>query len=98
MRLADSPVLEQFAWSRVLIVDDDQASALLALKLLLRAGLRSVETMSDASRHIGAIGDTPTESVAVAVAPAESRRLHTFRMSGASMLVGDQPCASSCLP
>lgn len=41
-------VLEPFAWSPVLIVDDDQASALLALKLLLRAGLRSVETVTDA--------------------------------------------------
>lgn len=41
-------VLEPFAWSRVLIVDDDQASALLALKLLLRAGLRCVDTITDA--------------------------------------------------
>jgi PAS domain S-box-containing protein len=48
MRWADAPVLEPFAWSPVLIVDDDQASALLALKLLLRAGLRNVETVTDA--------------------------------------------------
>jgi PAS domain S-box-containing protein len=48
MRLADAPVLEPFAWSPVLVVDDDQASALLALKLLLRAGLRNVETVTDA--------------------------------------------------
>lgn len=48
MRWADTPVLEPFAWSPVLIVDDDQASALLAMKLLLRAGLRSVETVTDA--------------------------------------------------
>lgn len=41
-------VLEPFAWSRVLIVDDDEASALLALKLLLRAGLRCVDTITDA--------------------------------------------------
>jgi PAS domain S-box-containing protein len=48
MRLADSAMLEPFAWSPVLIVDDDQASALLALKLLLRAGLRRVDTLDDA--------------------------------------------------
>jgi PAS domain S-box-containing protein len=48
MRWADAPVLEPFAWSPVLIVDDDQASGLLALKLLLRAGLRNVETVTDA--------------------------------------------------
>lgn len=40
--------LEPFAWSPVLIVDDDEASALLALKLLLRSGLRCVETITDA--------------------------------------------------
>src|SRR5690349_9527071 len=44
----ESAALEPFAWSPVLIVDDDDASALLALKLLLRAGLRSVETITDA--------------------------------------------------
>lgn len=44
----EPPALEPFAWSPVLIVDDDDASALLALKLLLRAGLRSVETITDA--------------------------------------------------
>jgi PAS domain S-box-containing protein len=48
MLLADSPMLEPFAWSPVLIVDDDQASALLALKLLLRSGLRCVDTLDDA--------------------------------------------------
>jgi PAS domain S-box-containing protein len=48
MQLAESPVLEPFAWSPVLIVDDDQASGLLALKVLLRAGLRNVETVTDA--------------------------------------------------
>ncbi|RNM14018.1 ATP-binding protein [Nocardioides pocheonensis] len=48
MQLADSAMLEPFAWSPVLIVDDDQASALLALKLLLRSGLRSVDTINDA--------------------------------------------------
>src|SRR3954454_13619263 len=41
-------MLTPFAWSPVLVVDDDQASALLALKLLLRAGLRNVETLHDA--------------------------------------------------
>jgi PAS domain S-box-containing protein len=41
-------MLEAFAWSPVLIVDDDQSSALLALKLLLRAGLRDVESVTDA--------------------------------------------------
>ena len=48
MQLADSAVLEPFAWSPVLVVDDDQASGLLALKLLLRAGLRCVEAVTDA--------------------------------------------------
>jgi PAS domain S-box-containing protein len=48
MQLADTAILEPFAWSPVLIVDDDQASALLALKLLLRAGLRQVDTITDA--------------------------------------------------
>lgn len=48
MPSADSLVLEPFAWSPVLIVDDDQASGLLALKLLLRAGLRRVEVITDA--------------------------------------------------
>src|SRR4051794_13458968 len=41
-------MLQPFAWSPVLVVDDDQGSALLALKLLLRAGLRNVETLHDA--------------------------------------------------
>lgn len=45
-------MLEPFAWSPVLIVDDDEASALLALKLLLRAGLRSVDTLSDARQVV----------------------------------------------
>jgi PAS domain S-box-containing protein len=48
VRLAEVGVLEPFAWSRVLIVDDDESSALLALKLLLRAGLRCVDTITDA--------------------------------------------------
>jgi PAS domain S-box-containing protein len=48
MRLGETGILEPFAWSPVLIVDDDEASALLALKLLLRAGLRSVDTITDA--------------------------------------------------
>jgi len=48
MPSSEPEVLGAFAWSPVLIVDDDQASALLALKLLLRAGLRSVETVTDA--------------------------------------------------
>ncbi len=48
MQTSEAGVLDAFAWSPVLIVDDDQASALLALKLLLRAGLRSVETVTDA--------------------------------------------------
>jgi PAS domain S-box-containing protein len=48
MLLADTRILEPFAWSPVLIVDDDEASALLALKLLLRAGLRQVDTITDA--------------------------------------------------
>jgi signal transduction histidine kinase/DNA-binding response OmpR family regulator len=48
MQSADGGVLEPFAWSPVLIVDDDESSALLALKLLLRAGLRSVDTITDA--------------------------------------------------
>jgi PAS domain S-box-containing protein len=43
-------ILEPFAWSPVLIVDDDPSSALLALKLLLRAGLRSVESITDARK------------------------------------------------
>src|SRR3954452_19631525 len=41
-------MLTPFAWSPVLVVDDDQAIALLALKLLLRAGLRNVEALHDA--------------------------------------------------
>ena len=41
-------MLQPFAWSPVLVVDDDQASGLLALKLLLRAGLRNVEALNDA--------------------------------------------------
>jgi len=45
---ADAGILEPFGWSPVLIVDDDPSSALLALKLLLRAGLRSVDTITDA--------------------------------------------------
>ena len=45
-------MLEPFAWSPVLIVDDDEASALLALKLLLRAGLRSVDTLTDARQVV----------------------------------------------
>ena len=48
MQLGETRILEPFAWSPVLIVDDDEASALLALKLLLRAGLRSVDTITDA--------------------------------------------------
>ena len=48
MASADHAILEPFAWSPVLIVDDDPSSALLALKLLLRAGLRNVETLTDA--------------------------------------------------
>jgi PAS domain S-box-containing protein len=52
MRLDDSTMLEPFAWSPVLIVDDDEASALLALKLLLRAGLRSVDTLTDARQVV----------------------------------------------
>ena len=48
MQPTEPEVLGAFAWSPVLIVDDDQASALLALKLLLRAGLRSVESVTDA--------------------------------------------------
>jgi len=48
MRLGETAILEPFAWSPVLIVDDDESSALLALKLLLRAGLRSVDTITDA--------------------------------------------------
>jgi PAS domain S-box-containing protein len=48
MQSSEPGVLGTFAWSPVLIVDDDQASALLALKLLLRAGLRSVESVTDA--------------------------------------------------
>jgi PAS domain S-box-containing protein len=48
MLLADTRILEPFAWSPVLVVDDDEASALLALKLLLRAGLRQVDTLTDA--------------------------------------------------
>ncbi|HET6167635.1 MAG TPA: ATP-binding protein [Marmoricola sp.] len=48
MRVDDPGLLEPFAWSPVLIVDDDESSALLALKLLLRAGLRSVDTVTDA--------------------------------------------------
>ena len=48
MRLGETGILEPFAWSPVLIVDDDESSALLALKLLLRAGLRSVDTITDA--------------------------------------------------
>ena len=41
-------MLRPFSWSPVLVVDADQASGLLALKLLLRAGLRNVETLNDA--------------------------------------------------
>jgi PAS domain S-box-containing protein len=52
MRLDESRMLEPFAWSPVLIVDDDEASALLALKLLLRAGLRSVDTLTDARQVV----------------------------------------------
>jgi PAS domain S-box-containing protein len=52
MRLDDPTMLEPFAWSPVLIVDDDEASALLALKLLLRAGLRSVDTLTDARQVV----------------------------------------------
>jgi PAS domain S-box-containing protein len=52
MRLDESTMLEPFAWSPVLIVDDDEASALLALKLLLRAGLRSVDTLTDARQVV----------------------------------------------
>ena len=52
MQWAETRMLEPFAWSPVLIVDDDQASALLALKLLLRAGLRSVETLNDARQVV----------------------------------------------
>jgi PAS domain S-box-containing protein len=48
MASADSGLLTPFAWSPVLIVDDDHSSALLALKLLLRAGLRRVDTITDA--------------------------------------------------
>jgi PAS domain S-box-containing protein len=48
MAWAEAGVLAPFAWSPVLIVDDDHASALLALKLLLRAGLRRVDTITDA--------------------------------------------------
>lgn len=48
MASAEPGILEPFGWSPVLIVDDDPASALLALKLLLRAGLRSVDTITDA--------------------------------------------------
>ena len=48
MASADPGILEPFAWSPVLIVDDDPSSALLALKLLLRAGLRSVDSITDA--------------------------------------------------
>jgi PAS domain S-box-containing protein len=48
MQLGEPGILEPFAWSPVLVVDDDQSSALLALKLLLRAGLRSVDTITDA--------------------------------------------------
>ena len=40
MQSAEMGTLEPFAWSPVLVVDDDESSALLALKLLLRAGLR----------------------------------------------------------
>jgi PAS domain S-box-containing protein len=52
MRLDESTMLTPFAWSPVLIVDDDEASALLALKLLLRAGLRSVDTLTDARQVV----------------------------------------------
>jgi PAS domain S-box-containing protein len=48
MGSTEPAVLEPFAWSPVLIVDDDPSSALLALKLLLRAGLRTVDTITDA--------------------------------------------------
>lgn len=48
MASAEAGVLAPFAWSPVLIVDDDHSSALLALKLLLRAGLRRVDSITDA--------------------------------------------------
>lgn len=48
MPQGEAGLLVPFAWSPVLIVDDDDASSLLALKLLLRAGLRSVESVTDA--------------------------------------------------
>jgi PAS domain S-box-containing protein len=50
MQPGEPGILEPFAWSPVLVVDDDESSALLALKLLLRAGLRTVETLTDARR------------------------------------------------
>jgi PAS domain S-box-containing protein len=52
MASAEPGILEPFAWSPVLIVDDDPSSALLALKLLLRAGLRSVDSITDARRVV----------------------------------------------
>ncbi|MGY2874474.1 PAS domain S-box-containing protein [Marmoricola sp. URHA0025 HA25] len=48
MASSEPGILEPFGWSPVLIVDDDPSSALLALKLLLRAGLRRVDTINDA--------------------------------------------------
>jgi DNA-binding response OmpR family regulator len=40
-------ILDAFSWSRVVVVDDTEASAVLARKVLMRSGLRHVDTILD---------------------------------------------------
>jgi PAS domain S-box-containing protein len=80
-------MLEPFAWSPVLVVDDDEASALLALKLLLRAGLRSVDTISDARQVKDWIADHEPDLVLL--------DLHMPYLDGYSVLAALREQASS---
>jgi PAS domain S-box-containing protein len=86
-QLVDARVLEQFAWSRVLIVDDDESSALLALKLLLRAGLRCVDTITDARLALDWVSEHDPDLVLL--------DLHMPYLDGYAVLAGLRQRATS---
>ncbi|MCW2855618.1 MAG: sensory transduction protein kinase [Marmoricola sp.] len=56
-------VLDAFSWSRVVVVDDTEASALLARKVLLRSGLRQVDTLVDSRLALDWIAENDPDLV-----------------------------------
>lgn len=59
----ETALLDPFAWSRVVVVDDTEASALLAQKVLQKHGLRRVETLQDPRRAVEWIAENDPDLV-----------------------------------